>query len=384
MNMLSKAVASKLENFVVPKRGEGFEELCLDIFEHILSKQRLPIIGGPYTRIVARGVSGDFQGGVDIYDPATLAAAQCKNQEKLSTSHLEREINKLQEFGKPVSHYFFLLGRDGVPTALQDWVDEANQRRAEALSVGSATFDEVAAAAPMLHIMGWSELKAYLFDSNFLMWKWGVAHPVIHQYPYLPTLDVKFLAETMEALKTEVDVPPGRRESKDAVAGLLRSVNTDGLVNLVADARVERAVFEGLGEFIHEFRRALGVAKTYSVAVEDVNSHDPIIMEQGFALMNDLARYLPRMSVLRYLRRVYLASRALLRVFEDEDSYAWDTVEFEYQGELREEEGDTTLLFNFDQEDWTSPYKVDPKHVEALIRKIVDGVGRARQEIAAS
>lgn len=32
MKMLSKAVASKLENFEAPKRGDEFEDLCLDIF----------------------------------------------------------------------------------------------------------------------------------------------------------------------------------------------------------------------------------------------------------------------------------------------------------------------------------------------------------------
>lgn len=69
MKMLSKAVASKLENFAAPKRGDEFEDLCLDIFEYVLSKQGFPIIGGPYSRIVARGVSGNSQGGVDIVDP---------------------------------------------------------------------------------------------------------------------------------------------------------------------------------------------------------------------------------------------------------------------------------------------------------------------------
>ncbi len=382
--MLSRAISSKLENFVAPKRGDGFEDLCLDLFSHVLSKVGLPIIGGPYTRIVARGVSGNLQHGVDIYDPATLSAAQCKNQATVTISQLEDELRKLEGFGKPVAHYFFLLGREGVPTSLQDWVDEANQRRAEAVVENPSTAAEGLVASPMLHILGWPELKAYLFESNFLMWKWGVAHPVIHQYPYLPTLDVKFLTDTMEALNAKVDMPLSRRESKDAVAGLLRTVDEDGLTNLIADSRVEKEVFDGLGEFIAQFQRVLDVAKTYSLAVTDVNSQDPIVMEQGFASMNDLARYLPRMSALRYLRQVYLASRALLRVFEDEDSYAWDTVEVEHQGQMIDVEGDTTLLFNFDpeQQDWTSPYYVDPEHVAGLIKRIVDGVKLARQEVA--
>ncbi|WP_248914373.1 hypothetical protein [Pseudomonas moorei] len=382
MKMLSKAVSSKLDNYVAPKRGEGFEDLCLDIFEHVLSKRGLPIIGGSYTRIVAHGVSGDSQGGVDIYDPATLAAAQCKNQASFSSTHIEQELRKLQDFDKPVSHYFFLLGRDGVPKSLQNWVEKANQRRAHAHFDESGTVFDFGGSRPMLHIMGWQELKTYLFESNFLMWKWGVSHPVIQQYPYLPTLDVNFLAESMAALKNKLDVLPNRRASKDAVEGLLRSVDVDGLVNLVADGKVEGEVFVGLEYFIQTFKQALGVAKTYAVAVKDVDSQDPIIMEQGFALMNDLARHLPRISVLMYLRTVYRASKELLNVFSDEDSYAWARVVVDYQGQEVEVEGDTTLLFNFEHEDWTSPYCVDPGQVGGLIRDIVEGVMRARQEIS--
>lgn len=371
MKVLSKAVASKLNNYVAPKCGEGFESLCLDIFEHLLRKRGLPIIGEEYTRIVAHGVSGDMQGGVDIYDPATLAAAQCKNQARLSISHLDKELQKLQNFGKPVSHYFFLLGRDGVPKSLQSWVDKANQHRGESGTVG-----------PMLHIMGWQELKGYLFESNFLMWKWGVAHPVIYQYPYLPTLDVNFLSESIDALKNKLDMLPNRRDSKDAVEGLLRSVDVDGLGKLVADGKVGREVFAGLEYFIQAFKQALLVYKTYTNAVRDVDSQDPIIMEQGFALMNDLARYLPRISVLRYLGAIYKASKELLNVFSDEDSYAWELVVVEYQGQEVEEEGDTTLLFNFEHEDWTSPYYVDPRRVGVLIQDIVEGVRHARQEVS--
>lgn len=384
MKMLSKAVASRLENFVAPKRGEGFEDLCLDVFEHVLSKQKLPIIGEPYTRIVAHGVSGDEQGGVDIYDPATRAAAQCKNQKKIHVSHLEEEVRNLQRFGKPVAHYFFLLARDAVPKTLQEWVDKTNQRSASALADDTDTEGAAGAAGPMLHIMGWSELKGHLFARNFLMWKWGVAHPVIHQYPYLPTLDVSFLAETMDALRNKLNTLPNRRDSKDAVVGLLRSVNPDGLINLVSDSKVEREVFDGLQEFVDEFWRVYRVAKTYSVAVSDVDSRDPIIMEQGFALMNDLARHLPRISVLRYLLPVCRASETLLGLFGDEDSYAWEQVVFEQGGLEFEDDGNTTMKFNFDskRQDWDRPYYVDPEHVAGLIKRVVEGVERARQEAA--
>ncbi|ELQ01679.1 hypothetical protein [Pseudomonas syringae] len=382
MKMLSSAVASKLDNYVAPKCGEGFEDLCLDIFEHVLSKRGFPIIGGPYARMVAHGVSGDSQEGVDIYDPATMAAAQCKNHAGLKPSHLEGELQKLKKFGRPVSHYFFMLGRDGVPKTLQKWENEANQRSADAHSDESNAVIDSGEVCPMLHIMGWREIKTYLFKSNFLMWKWGVAHPVIHQYPYLPTLDVGFLAETMDALENSLDVLPNRRDSRDAVEGLLRSVNIDGLVNLVADGKVEWKVFAGLDYFIETFQQVLGVHRTYAVAVKDVDSQDPIIMEQGFALMNDLARHLPRISVLGYLRTVYRATRKLLKIFGDEESYIWEPVTVEHQGEEIEVDGDTTLLFNFDQEDCSHPYYVDPKEVDSLVRAIVEGVRRARQEAA--
>jgi len=382
--MLSKAVASRLENFVVPRRGEGFEDLCLDVFEHVLSKQKLPILGCDYTRIVAHGVSGDSQCGVDIYDPATRAAAQCKNQKKIHVSHLEDEVRKLQSFDKPVEHYFFLLTRDSVPKALQDWVDKANQRRASSLADATSMERALGAPVPMLHILGWSELKGHLFARNFLMWKWGVAHPVIHQYPYLPTLDVSFLAETMDALRNKLNVLPDRRDSKDAAEGLLRSVDPEGLVNLVADSKVERRIFDGLGEFINEFWRAIRIAETYSVAVKDVDSRDPIIMEQGFDLMNDLARHLPRISVLRYLWPVCRASQKLLELFRDEESYAWEQEFFDNGGMEVEDDGNTTMLFNFDLElkNWQRPYYVDPEQVGGLIKIIVEGIECARLDIA--
>ncbi|HBO1242292.1 TPA: hypothetical protein ACGJWA_005485 [Pseudomonas aeruginosa] len=381
MKMLSKAVSSRLENFVAPKRGEGFEDLCLDIFEHVLRKGGVSVVEGTHQRILAHGVSGDSQNGVDIYDPATFAAAQCKNQANLNVSDLEKEMKKLEGFERPVSHYFFMLGREGVPKVLQAWVDKANKRRIEdARSRDLGAVSEGSVAGPMLHIMGWHELRAHLFESNFLMWKWGVAHPVIHQYPYLPTLDVAFLAETGEALSKKVNLLPNRRDSRDAVEGLLRSVDVEGLANLVADAEVEREVFAGLEAFIQEFRHAAAISRTYQAAVRDVDCWDPIIMEQGFAMMNDLARYLPRISVLRYLLKVYKACKELLDVFRDEDSFAWAQVVVEYQGMEIEEDGDTTMLFNFEHQDWSSPYFVDPEHVGGLVKDIVEGVRSARQE----
>lgn len=380
--MLSRAISSKLENFVAPKRGDGFEDLCLDLFGHVLSKVGLPIIGGPYTRIVARGVSGNSQHGVDIYDPATRSAAQCKNQATVTTSHLEEELRKLRGFDKPVAHYFFLLGRKGVSTSLQDWVDEANQRRAEAVVEDPSTAAEGVVASPMLHILGWPELKGYLFESNFLMWKWGVAHPVIHQYPYLPTLDVQFLTDSIGALKAKLDVLPDRQESRDAVAGLLRTVDVEGLVDLVANERVEREVFDGLTNFNQACDTAWRVAKQYSVAVKDVDSRDPIIMEQGFAMMNDIARFIPRISALGYLRNLYRASRQLLDLFVDDDSHGWAPVEYEHEGGIVEDDGDTTLTFNFKREDWTSQYYVEPGHVDELVQFIVRTVRRANEDVA--
>jgi len=380
MKMLSSAVASKLDNYVAPKCGEGFEDLCLDIFEHVLSKGGFPIIGAPYARMAAHGVNGDSQEGVDIYDPATMAAAQCKNKEDTNISHLEKEFYKFKDFGRPVSHYFFLLGRDGVPKKLQEWITRENLRSVTVQPGDSEAAIGSGEGYPMLHIMGWREIKAYLFKSNFLMWKWGVAHPVIHQYPYLPTLDVGFLAETMDALENRLDVLPDRRDSRDAVEGLLRSVNIDDLINLVPDGKVAAQVLDGLGKFIETFEQVLRVYRTYDVAVKDVDSQDPIIMEQGFSLMNDIARHLPRISVLGYLRMVYRASRKLLKFFEDEQSYMWELVTVEYQGEEREVEGDTTLLFNFDEEDCNYPYYIDPSEVTPQIRVIVEGVRRARQE----
>lgn len=374
---LSKAVSSKLDNYVAPKRGEGFEEVCLDIFGRILKERGFPIVGGPYARVVAHGVSGDSQGGVDIYDPATGAAAQCKNVANLRPRHLAKELQKLKSFDRPVSHYFFLLGRDGVPKGLEQWVDRANQCDANAKSFWSDTGIEDN-ARPILHIMGWQELKQYLFESNFLMWKWGLVHPAIHHYPYLPTLDVAFLAETMDALRSKSDVLPNRRDSKDAVEGLLRSVNVDGLVDLVANEKVEWEIFAGLGCFVEAVEEVLSVYRTYGVAVKDVNSQDPIVMEQGFSMMNNLARYLPRLSALGYLREIYRATKKLLNMFSKEESYQWETEVVMYQGQEMDVEGDTTLLFNFNFEDWNHPYYIHPDEVDHLIRIIVNGVRHAR------
>ncbi|WP_426178511.1 hypothetical protein [Pseudomonas sp. TWRC1-2] len=379
MKTLSKAVSNNLDSYVAPKRGEGFEEICLDIFECVLKERGFPTVGEAYARVAAHGVSGDSQGGVDIYDPATGAAAQCKNVANLRPRHLTKELQKLKNFDRPVSHYFFLLGRDGVPKGLEQWVDRANQYDANAKSFWLDIGIE-ADARPTLHIMGWQEIKKYLFESNFLMWKWGLAHPAIHQYPYLPTLDVAFLAETMDALRRKSDVLPNRRDSKDAVEGLLRSVNVDGLVDLVANEKVEWEVFAGLECFVKAVKEVVSVYRTYGVAVKDVNSQDPIIMEQGFSMMNDLARYLPRLSALGYLREIYRATKKLLNIFSEEESYQWDTEIVMHQGQEIEVEGETTLLFNFNFEDWSHPYYIHPDEIYRLIQIIVNGVRRARAD----
>jgi hypothetical protein len=41
-----------------------------------------------------------------------------------------------------------------------------------------------------------------------------------------------------------------------------------------------------------------------------------------------------------------------------------------------------TRQFNFEHEDWTSPYHVDPGLVGGLIRDNAEGVRRARQEVS--
>jgi hypothetical protein len=46
-----------------------------------------------------------------------------------------------------------------------------------------------------------------------------------------------------------------------------------------------------------------------------------------------------------------------------------------------EVDGDSTMLFNFEHEDWTGPYFVDPEQVNSLIKDIVEGVEHARRPI---
>lgn len=380
MRPLFRAMSSALEHFIPPKRGDGFEDLCLDVFEYVLKKRGIPLVGEGFSHMDARGVSGDDQAGIDILDPATLAVAQCKNQKVISPSNLQSEVEKLLLYDDGVSHYFFLISHERVRKSLQDWVRNSNRKNLAGADGVPLTPCRPAERLPKFHIVGWGELKGYLLESNFLMWKWGLAHPVIHQYPYLPALDVRFLVETIEAIKSRSINTLDRRESKDAVVAMLRNVDLDALANIVVDEKVHREVFDNLGQLVDEWRQVLSVAKTYSTAVRDVDSRDPIIMEQGCALMNDLARYLPRMSVLLYLREICRASDELLKIFQDEESRDWEWITVNVNGEEREVEGDSTLVFNFSHTDWSNPYYVDPQRVERLVGEIVSRVDKARFE----
>ncbi|WP_141213422.1 hypothetical protein [Pseudomonas mandelii] len=380
MKPLFRALSSALEHLIPPKRGEGFEDLCLDVFEYVLKKRGIPLSGDCFANMDARGVSGDGQTGIDIWDPATLAVAQCKNQKDIYPSHLDAEAEKLLAYDDRVSHYFFLISHERVRRTLQDWVKITNQKNEHSNTEGGSLPCQPSERLPKFHIVGWGELKGYLLESNFLMWKWCLAHPVIHHYPYLPSLDIKFLVESFEKTKVKSINTPSRRESKDAVAGMLRSIDIDALANIVTDGKVLRNVFDGLNQFVDEWRETLNVARTYSVAVEDIDSRDPIIMERGCSLMNELARHLPRISILRYLHEVYRACDDFLKVFREEDSYAREYVTVEEHGEEREFEGDTTLLFNFSNTDWTSPYYIDPKYVNGLLGKIIELVTKTRLE----
>lgn len=370
--MLSLAVANRLDSFQPPVDPKDFEKLCVDVFEFILKAHKIPILNRSHNRIKAFGVSGDGQSGVDIRDPATLAVGQCKRQEVITKRHLERELELLLDYDEPVSHYFFLISRDGVKRSLIEWVDEQNlkSRAARAASTPYPCLPSV--ALPNLHILGWEEIRSYLGQSQFLLWKWQVSAPV-GQHFHLESYDLSALDQYVRRhkMKVDSDVRISSLEILHAIESLTEHIDIKRLRSVGKSSLVDVEIIDDVSGFVQGMKDTFGVINKYDDAIAKIDKLDGVVAEEGYFLLNDLFKHKARIGAYPYLRRLFFDCRSLLRILNAYESWEPHTEWAEYDGEWHELQDDQVRRYNFEnKKPGCRPMYTNPKELSALVKKI--------------
>ncbi|EPA96800.1 MULTISPECIES: hypothetical protein [unclassified Pseudomonas] len=378
MSGLSSSVENRLSKFQPPVDHKEFERLCVDVFEFILKARNIKILSKLHNRVHAYGTTGDKQYGVDVRDPATMAVAQCKRQVDITTTTLQRELKLLMEYEKDVSHYFFLISHSDVKKSLSDWVEKKNTK-AKAERDDSTPFPCLPSVAlPELHILGWDEIRSYLGQSTFLLWKWQVSIPVGQNF-HLDGLDINGLDREVRRFKDEIDPAetPLSQEAIDAIESLLSTIDIERILTIGAGPLIDVKVVNGIGTFINELAETYRVIRTYPEAIRKIDKRDLIVVEQGYSLLNDLARQKARISAYPYLRRILFACQALRWCLTRPECYMWEPEEvIDECGDQHVVDGVTQLRFNFTKKESTY-YGIaytDPKEVIKLTGKIVKGI----------
>lgn len=378
MSVLLSSVENRLSKFQPPVDPKDFERLCVDVFEFILKARHIKILSKSHDRVHAHGTTGDKQYGVDLRDPATMAVAQCKRQVQITTSTLQHELKLLMGYEKDVSHYFFLISHPDVKKSLSDWVENKNLK-AQSEREDTTPFPCFPSVTlPELHILGWDEIRSYLGQSTFLLWKWQVSIPA-GQYVHLDGLDIVSLDLEVRRFKDKIDPAetPLTHEAIDAIETLLSAIDIERILAIGTAPLIDVEVINGMDTFINEQAETYRVIRTYPEAIRKIDKRDLVVVEQGYALLNDLARQKARISAYPYLRRVLFDCQALRRCLMRDECFIWEPEEVtdEY-GDKHVVDGVTQLRFNFTKKK-TSYYGmayIDPKEVIELAGNIVKGI----------
>lgn len=377
MNQLPSAVEDKLKRFQPPVDAKDFEKLCVDVFEYILKSRRIPILNKAHSRISAYGTSGDKQFGIDIRDPATQAVAQCKKHEEISAKKLDDELKKLREYDKEVSHYFFIIKQSDVKLSLSNWIEKQNtatqNERGNAIPYPCLP----GVSLPELHILGWDEIRSYLSLSTFLLWKWQVAIPAGQNF-HLDGLDIKELDYEVRRFKNKInpkEIAP-TLEAVHAIESLLSTIDVQALNLIGKDPLVYIDVIRGVEKFIDQFDETYRVIQTYADAISKIDKRDLVVVEEGYQLLNNLAKHKARISAYPYLRPIFFDCQNLLRQLHSYGGFEWepDFIEDEF-GDEHEVSGSTFLRYNFTNKNphWGLAY-TDPKEIAMLTKKIVSAI----------
>lgn len=377
MYKLPPAVEDKLKRFQPPVDAKDFERLCVDIFEYVLKSRRIPILNRTHSRISAYGTTGDKQYGIDVRDPATQAVAQCKKYEEITTTKLRDELKKLRDYDKEVSHYFFMIKQPDVKVSLSNWIEKQNAD-AQAERDDSTPYPCLPSVAlPELHILGWDEIRSYLGLSTFLLWKWQVAVPVGKNF-HLDGLDIQELHYEVSRYRDKIDPKetPPTLEAVHAIESLLSTIDVQALSSIGTGPLVHIDVIRGVEKFIGALRETNRAVRTYSEAITKIDKRDLVVVEEGYELLNNLARQKARISAFPYLRRIVIDCRNLLGHLSAYGASEWepDFIMDEF-GEEHEVSGETFLRYNFTDKypRWGVAY-TDPKEIAILTKRIVSDI----------
>lgn len=378
MSGLLSSVENRLSKFQPPVDHKDFERLCVDVFEFILKARNIKILNKSHNRVHAHGTTGDKQYGIDVRDPATLAVAQCKKQVVITTTTLQSELKLLLGYEKEVSHYFFLISHPDVKKSLSDWVEKKNAK-AKIEREDTTPFPCFPSIAlPELHILGWDEIRNYLGQSTFLLWKWRVSIPVGQNF-HLDGLDIDDLDREVGRFKDRIDPDetPLTQEAIDAIESLLSTIDIEQILSIGKGPLIDANVLFGINTFINELAETYRVICTYPDAIKKIDKRDLVVVEDGYLLLNDLARQKARISAYPYLRRILFDCRDLCRCLTQPGCSIWEPEEVtdEY-GEKHSVDGETQLRFNFTKKNSTY-YGIaytDPKKVGVLAGNIVKGI----------
>lgn len=382
MKKLLPAVENRLRRFPPPIDHKEFETLCVDVFEYVLKERKIPILNKAHTRISTYGTSGDKQYGIDVRDPATLAVAQCKKEEVITPGKLQKELDKLFDYEKDVSHYFFVIKHDFVKTTLSDWVDDKNAEAQNERNDSTPYPCRPSIALPELHILGWDELRSYLGQSTFLLWKWQVCTPVGQNF-HLEGLDVKALDLEVRRYNKKID-PAEDAPSLEAVhafESLFETIYVDDLRAIGKSPLIHVGVINGIQSFLDAMKETYRVICTYDEAITKIDKRDLVVVEQGYQLLNDLARQKARIAAFPYLRNIRNSCRRLIQILTARGFSDWEpefiTDEF---GEEHEVDGGTFLRYNFNiKKSRSNLGYTDPNEVTALTHKIVSEINDIKQ-----
>ena len=377
MNKLPPAVEDKLKRFQPPVDAKDFEKLCVDVFEYVLKSRKVRILNKSHSRISAYGTSGDKQFGIDVRDPATQAVAQCKKHEEITTKKLAGELKKLRSYDKDVSHYFFMIKQSDVKLSLSNWIEEQNAAAQNERGDATPYPCLPSVSLPELHILGWDEIRSYLGLSTFLLWKWQVEVPAGQNF-HLDGLDIKELDYEVRRARTKInpkDIPP-TLEAVHAIESLLSTIDVQALSLIGKGPLVHIDVIRGVEKFIDQLRDTYRAICTYDDAITKIDKRDLVVVEEGYQLLNNLARQKARISAYPYLRPILADCRKLLGHLLAYRGFDWepDFIKDEF-GDEHEVSGETFLRHNFTDKynHWGLAY-TDPKEITVLTKRIISSI----------
>ncbi|MGY4661105.1 hypothetical protein ACVWZ9_001899 [Pseudomonas chlororaphis] len=385
MNFLPSSASDKFRHLRPPDTWQEMQNFCLDAFP--LVQERFNT-GRPrtanYWASSGYGKNGDSQGGVDIFDHFSTTTMQCKRVEKFDKKALEKELEALKRYRSALSAHFIVTSLEETNQSVIEHVRKLNDALTCDPVSGQVPAMLPVERLPKLYVLNWQDIKGIVSKDLFLAMKWRFS-PLHADYPNLNGFNLRSMI--MAANTMGCSIPPGGGGKTDrvlaAINAVTQSLDPDAIESMGKSERIASSTIHSLYNFWYDVNETWKKGQSINPAIKLCESLDGVEMHRGLSDLNAIVPFQARIEAFKYLNRLALMVRRLVKLIDNEHHFVFGYTEVEHEGRKVPVEDEASRYYNFTDDDTeSSPWYIPREQVIGSARLIAREIRRVRVNIA--